>query len=183
MHIVLLQLLIDPTCAVVLEAEPEDSGSMERPPRPVSDSPFAIGPLAYSVLQGLGVAAVLLAGQAWLVGQGWGNAQSRTVVFCTLVLSVMLLILANRDLSRPALLGVNVPNPWLWRMAAAMGLLLAAVLGMAWLRSLMGMALPGAAGLWVAAGLLALCMVWLELVRRVGRALGAVAPPPEKISF
>jgi Ca2+-transporting ATPase len=68
-------------------------------------------------------------------------------------------------------------------MAAAMGLLLAAVLGMAWLRSLMGMALPGAAGLWVAAGLLALCMVWLELVRRVGRALGAVAPPPEKLSF
>ncbi|MCO5111919.1 MAG: cation-translocating P-type ATPase [Burkholderiaceae bacterium] len=171
-HIVLLQLLIDPTCAVVLEAEPEDSGSMEKPPRPVSDSPFAIGPLAYSVLQGLGVAAVLLASQAWLVGQGWSNTQSRTVVFCTLVLSVMLLILANRDLSRPALLGVNVPNPWLWRMAAAMGLLLAAVLGVDWLRNLMGLALPGAAGLWVAAGLLALCMVWLELVRRLGQALG-----------
>lgn len=75
------------------------------------------------------------------------------------------------------------PNPWLWRMAAAMGLLLAAVLGMAWLRDLMGMALPGAAGLWVAAGLLALCLVWLELVRRVGRALGAVAPPPKHSLF
>ena len=182
-HIVLLQLLIDPTCAVVLEADPEDSGCMERPPRPVSDSPFAIGPLAFSVFQGLGVAAVLLGGQAWLASQGWSSAQSRTVVFCTLVLCVMLLTLANRDLSRPALLGVTSPNPWLWRMAAAMGLLLAAVLGMAWLRNLMGMALPGAAGLWVAAGLLALCMVWLELVRRVGRALGAVAPPPEKLSF
>ena len=182
-HIVLLQLLIDPTCAVVLEADPEDSGCMERPPRPVSDSPFAIGPLAFSVFQGLGVAAVLLGGQAWLASQGWSSAQSRTVVFCTLVLCVMLLTLANRDLSRPALLGVTSPNPWLWRMAAAMGLLLAAVLGMAWLRNLMGMALPGAAGLWVAAGLLALCMVWLELVRRVGRALGAVAPPPKKLSF
>ena len=53
----------------------------------------------------------------------------------------------------------------------------------AWLRDLMGMALPGAAGLWVAAGLLALCMVWLELVRRVGRSLGVVAPPPKKLSF
>ena len=176
-HIVLLQLLIDPTCAVVLEADPEDSGCMERPPRPVSDSPFAIGPLAFSVFQGLGVAAVLLGGQAWLASQGWSSAQSRTVVFCTLVLCVMLLTLANRDLSRPALLGVTSPNPWLWRMAAAMGLLLAAVLGMAWLRNLMGMALPGAAGLWVAAGLLALCMVWLELVRLAHLHLVQPRPP------
>jgi len=176
-HIVLLQLLIDPTCAVVLEADPEDSGCMERPPRPVSDSPFAIGPLAFSVFQGLGMAAVLLGGQAWLASQGWSSAQSRTVVFCTLVLCVMLLTLANRDLSRPALLGVTSPNPWLWRMAAAMGLLLAAVLGMAWLRNLMGMALPGAAGLWVAAGLLALCMVWLELVRLAHLHLVQPRPP------
>ena len=87
------------------------------------------------------------------------------------------LILANRDLSRPALLGVAAPNPWLWRMAVAMGLLLAAVLGMAWLRELMGMALAGAEGLWVAAGLLALCMVWLELVRLAGRQLVRNGPP------
>ncbi|EER58254.1 ATPase, P-type (transporting), HAD superfamily, subfamily IC, partial [Acidovorax delafieldii 2AN] len=147
-HIVLLQLLIDPTCAVVLEAEPEASGSMERPPRPVSDSPFAIGPLLYSVLQGIGMAAVLLAGQAWMADQGWGNAQSRTVVFVTLVLGVMLLILANRDLSRPALLGVTTPTPWLWRITAAMLALLTAVLAIPWLRALMGLALPGPKAWW-----------------------------------
>jgi Ca2+-transporting ATPase len=168
-HIVLLQLLLDPTCAVVLEAEPEDSASMVRPPRPVSDSPFAIGPLVSSVLQGLGIAGVLLAGQYWLVGQGWASAQSRTVVFGTLVLCVMLLILANRDLSRPALRGITTPNPWLWRIAAAMVVLLVAVLGIPWLRTLMGLALPGPLGVVVAAGLLALCLVWLELVRRAGR--------------
>ena len=168
-HIVLLQLLIDPTCAVVLEAEPEDRASMERPPRPVSDSPFAIAPLLYAVLQGLGMAAVLLAGQYGLTVLGWGSAQSRTVVLGTLVLCVMLLILANRNLSRPALRGMTDPNPWLGRMAAAMGLLLAAVLGMAWLRALMGLALPGLQGLGVAAGLLALCLAWLELVRLAGR--------------
>lgn len=164
-HIVLLQLLIDPTCAIVLEAEPEDSGAMERPPRPVSDSPFAIGPLVSSVLQGLGIAAVLLGGHYWLAGQGWASAQSRTVVFGTLVLCVMLLILANRDLSRPALRGITTPNPWLWRIAAAMVVLLVAVLGIPWLRTLMGLELPGPQGVVVAAGLLALCLVWLELVR------------------
>uniref|UniRef100_UPI0037CA77AB cation-translocating P-type ATPase n=1 Tax=Polaromonas sp. TaxID=1869339 RepID=UPI0037CA77AB len=40
-HIVLLELLIDPACSIVFEAEPEGSDLMARPPRPVSDSPFA----------------------------------------------------------------------------------------------------------------------------------------------
>ena len=177
-HIVLLQLLIDPTCAVVLEAEPAASGSMERPPRPISDSPFAIGPLLYSVLQGIGMAAVLLAGQAWMAAQGWGSPQSRTVVFATLVLGVMLLILANRDLSRPALLGVTTPTPWLWRITAAMLALLTAVLVIPWLRTLMGLSLPGPQGVVVAAGLLVLCLAWLELVRLAGLRL--VRPHPAK---
>ena len=168
-HIVLLELLIDPACSIVFEAEAEDSDTMARAPRPVSDSPFAAAPLLWSVLQGLGLAAVLLGGQAWLVHQGWHPDQGRTVVFGTLVLCVLLLILANRDLSRPALLGVTDPNPRLWRMAAAMGVLLTAVMGIAWLRHLMGLALPGAQGAVVAGCLLALCLVWLELVRLAGR--------------
>jgi Ca2+-transporting ATPase len=170
-HIVLLELLIDPACSIVFEAEPEASGLMDRPPRPVSSSPFAAAPLGHAVLQGLGVAGVLLLGYAWLIGQGWSAAQGRGMVFSALVLSVLLLILANRDLTRPALMGVIAPNPWLWRMTTAVGLLLAAVLGVPWLRHLMGLALPGAAGLAMVGGLLALCGVWLELVRRFGPRL------------
>lgn len=170
-HIVLLELLIDPACSIVFEAEPEDSDLMERPPRPASSSPFAAAPLGYAVLQGLGIAAILLLGQAWLISQGWSVAQGRSVVFGALVISVMLLILANRDLTRPALMGVIAPNPWLWRMAAAVGLLLAAMLGVPWLQNVMGLALPGAVGLAVGMGLLALCGAWLELVRRFGPRL------------
>ncbi len=170
-HIVLLELLIDPACSIVLEADPADSDLMERPPRPVTDSPFAAALLGNSVLQGLGVAAVLLAGQAWLVGQDWSPAEGRSVVFGTLVLSVMLLILANRDLTRPALMGVADPNPWLWRMAAAVSLMLITVFSVPWLRQVMGLALPGAAGLMAGAGLLALCALWLELERLAGRLL------------
>ncbi|MDR3455113.1 MAG: cation-translocating P-type ATPase [Rhodoferax sp.] len=165
-HIVLLELLIDPACSIVFEAEPEDPDLMERPPRPAADSPFAAAPLLHAVLQGLGMAAVLLAGQAWLVAQGWSEEQGRAVVFSTLVLGVMLLILANRDLSRPAWHGVTDRNPWLWRMAAAMALLLVAVLGLPWLRQVMGLALPGVGELAAGAGMLAACVVWLELVRR-----------------
>jgi Ca2+-transporting ATPase len=168
-HIVLLELLIDPACSIVFEAEPEDRDLMARPPRPASDSPFAAAPLMHGVFQGLGVALVLLAGQAWLAGQGWTAGQGRGVVFSALVLAVMLLILANRDPSRPVLFGAAAANPWLWRMAAGVCVLLVAVLGTPWLRKLMGLALPGARELALAAVLMALCLVWLELVRVLGR--------------
>ena len=173
-HIVLLQLLIDPTCAVVLEAEPEAPGLMERAPRAVGDSPFALATLGYAVVQGLGIAVLLLWGHAWFNAQGASAAQSRGVVFITLVLSVMLLILAQRNVARPALWSVRSPTPWLWRITAAMLLMLAAVTGLPWLRGLMGLALPGTAGMVTVAALLALCLAWLELVRLLGLHLGLV---------
>jgi Ca2+-transporting ATPase len=166
-HIVLLELLIDPACSIVFEAEPEARGLMDRPPRQVSDSPFSAWLIGQSVLQGLGLAAILLLGQAWLIGQGESVAQGRSVVFGTLVIGVILLILANRDLTRPALMGVTAPNPWLWPMAGAVALLLVAVLSVPWLRNVMGLALPGLQGPVVAAGLLALSGAWLELIRRM----------------
>ncbi|MFZ2329282.1 MAG: cation-translocating P-type ATPase, partial [Rhodoferax sp.] len=171
-HIVLLQLLIDPTCAVVLEAEPEAPGLMQRPPRPVGDSPFGLASLGYAVLQGLGIAVVLLGGHAWLNADGASATQSRGVVFVTLVLNVMLLILANRNMARPAFLSAMAPTPWLWRITAAMVALLAAVMGLPWLRDLMRLAMPNAPGLASVAVMLAVCVVWLELVRlTVGRYL------------
>ncbi len=167
-HIVLLELLIDPACSIVFEADPEGSGLMEQPPRPVSDSPFGAALLGYSVLQGLGIAAVLLAGQAWLFSQGWSAAQGRGVIFGTLVPAVMLLILANRDLTRPAIMGVSDPNPWLWPMGAAVTLLMLAVFSVPWLQQVMGLELTGLDGLAAGAGLLSLCMLWLELERVAG---------------
>ena len=168
-HIVLLELLIDPACSIIFEAEPESPDLMDRPPRPVSDSPFASGPLGHAVLQGLGVAGVLLLGQFWLVDQGWSASQGRSVVFGALMLGVLLLILANRDPGRPALFGRSGPNPWLNRMVFAVGVMVAAVLGIPWLQQVMGTAWPGVAGLMAGVALLGICSLWLELLRRLSQ--------------
>ena len=168
-HIVLLELVIDPACSIVFEAEPEAEGLMERAPRPVTESPFGAAPVLQSVMQGVGIAAVLLLGQAWLVGHGWSADQGRSVVFGTLVIAVMLLILANRDLHRPAWYGVTDRNPWLWRMVVVVGLLLVAIAAVPWLRQVMGLVRPGPNGFAVGLVLLAACTAWLELVRRISR--------------
>lgn len=60
-------------------------------------------------------------------------------------------------------------NRWLAPMAAAVGLLLAAILGIPVLRDLMGLAPAGLAAWGAGAGVLVLSVVWLEGLRRIAR--------------
>lgn len=166
-HIVLLELVIDPACSVVFEAEPAAPDLMERPPRPIQDSPFRAALITHGVLQGLGLAAALLLGQAWLAHLGWSTEALRTAVFGALVCCVMLLIQANRDIHRPLLARGSERNPWLRPMGLAMAALLLVVLWVPWLRQLMGMALPDGFTALAVAAMLSLGAVWLEGLRRM----------------
>ncbi|TAM62019.1 MAG: cation-translocating P-type ATPase [Rhodanobacter sp.] len=168
-HIVLLELLIDPACSVVFESEPESAGSMTRPPRPASESPFASANLWYAVLQGVGFAGILLLGYALLLGRGDDPAQSRTAVFTTLVLGVFLLTLANRDLSRSLLASLTAANPWLPRMFGGVLAMLAVVIGVPFFRSVMQLAVPDLTLLVACAGMLGVAVIWLEVLRRTAR--------------
>ncbi|MBN8893731.1 MAG: cation-translocating P-type ATPase [Rhodanobacter sp.] len=173
-HIVLLELLIDPACSVVYEAEPAADDIMRRPPRAPSDSPFAVANLRHAVLQGLGFAGILLLGYGALLGQGLDAAQSRGAVFIALVLGLFLLTLANRDVSRPALVRTPAKNPWLVRMFGGVALMLAIVIGVPFFRDVMGLAIPNAAMLLTVAGMLAAAVAWLELLRRSMRTRARV---------
>ncbi len=162
-HIVLLELLIDPACSVVFEAEPEADDVMSRPPRPAGRSPFSRANTTGGLLQGLGLAVLLLAANALLRHWGIGDAEARTTVFVTLVVDVLLLTLANRQ--RPfAIQRRTTDSPWVARMALAIAVLLAVVLAFAPLRTMMGLAPPGVATLAAAATLAALGAAWLGML-------------------
>ncbi len=174
-HIVLLELLIDPACSVVFEAEPADEDIMRRKPRAPSASPFVVANLRYAVIQGLGFAGILLLGYGLLLGQGLDAATSRSAVFIALVTGLFALTLANRDLSRPVLARHPAKNPWLVRMFGAVALMLAVVIGVPFFRGVMSLALPDTAMLLASAGMLAAAIAWLELLRRTTRPPAAAA--------
>ncbi|WP_350015751.1 cation-translocating P-type ATPase [Rhodanobacter sp. IGA1.0] len=165
-HIVLLELLIDPACSIVFEAEPADDDIMRRPPRAASDSPFAAANLRFAVIQGLGFAGILLLGYGLLPGQGMDAAQSRSAVFIALIMGLFLLTLANRDLSHPMLARHPAKNPWLRRMFGAVTAMLVIVIGVPFFRGVMGLALPNAPLLLASAGMLLAAIAWLEFLRR-----------------
>ncbi|MGH8122975.1 MAG: cation-translocating P-type ATPase [Rudaea sp.] len=161
-HIVLLELLIDPACSIVFEAEPEADNIMRRPPRARSASPFARANLEYAVIQGLGFAAILLLGYGVLLGQGMDAAHSRTAVFMALVIGLFVLILANRAMTRPLLARLHAKNPWLPRMFAGVAVMLALVIGVPFFRAVMALAIPNVATLGWAAVMLVIAIAWLE---------------------
>src|SRR5690606_33175778 len=70
MHVVLLELVIDPTCSLVFEAEPSDDKAMQRPPRRPNEPLFGARQIALAILQGLGVLAGTISLYAWTLNHG-----------------------------------------------------------------------------------------------------------------
>jgi Ca2+-transporting ATPase len=99
MHIAFLEMVIDPVCTLVFEAETEEEGIMQRPPRDPAAPLFSASLLGWSVLQGAVVFA-LTAG-IYLVGldAGMPEAEVRSLTFFALVLSIVGLIFVNRSFS------------------------------------------------------------------------------------
>ena len=55
LHVVLLELVIDPTCSIVLERQPAEADIMDRPPRNPSEKLLTAKMLTKSILQGVAI--------------------------------------------------------------------------------------------------------------------------------
>jgi len=164
-QIVLLELIIDPACLVLFEAEPGADDLMQRPPRPPAATPFAARNVLAGVLQGLGLALVLVLACGWMVAAGWADAMVRTAAFAGLVCGLAALTLAQRAGSRA---GLWRGNPWLARMLAGVAAMLGLVLGTPWLRRVMGFAPPSAEVFAAVAAMGAAIALWLAALRIAG---------------
>jgi P-type Ca2+ transporter type 2C len=169
-QIVLMELIIDPACSILFEAEPAAADLMSRPPRTAADSPFARRNVAIGVLQGLGLATVLSLGCWLLVARQWPGADVRTAVFVALMGGLLLLVATQGSGCRA------LRNPWLPRLAAAVAVMLALVLGVPWLRQVMRFAQPSTGLALAAAAMLAALVAWLAALHLVTRT-GDASPP------
>ena len=124
-QIALLELIIDPACSVVFEAEQIDPRIMDQAPRR-SDAPmFHRRVLTIALLQGLMVLAAVTAVYAWAVGGHLSDQSVRSVTFATLVVANLALIMVNRSWRLPVWRTIaERRNPTVkWILSLAMGLL------------------------------------------------------------
>jgi len=114
LHVVFLELVIDPACSVAFEAEPEESDVMERPPRNPKQPLFDRRTLMLSILQGASVLLVVLGVFAAAMYRGETETNVRALTFTTLIIANLALILTNRSWTRTILNMWRSPNPAVW---------------------------------------------------------------------
>jgi Ca2+-transporting ATPase len=165
-HIVFLELIIDPSCSVIFEAEQAEADLMHRPPRPAAERLFSRTTVALSVAQGLSVLIVCLGIVLW-TRPVHGADVARTLSFTTLVISFLTIILINRSWTRSAASMMRARNPALWWVLGGAALFLAAVLTVPTLQALFSFAPLHAGDLLITVGAGVGCLLWFELLKSV----------------
>ncbi|MGI5986203.1 MAG: cation transporting ATPase C-terminal domain-containing protein, partial [Oscillospiraceae bacterium] len=96
LHIVLLELIIDPTCSLVLERQPAESDIMDRPPRNPKENIVNTGTLAKSIFQGLFIFAASFGTYFLTLDGNPENAPlARTMGLSIIMLSNLFLVQVN----------------------------------------------------------------------------------------
>lgn len=166
-HIVLLELVIDPTCSIVFELEPPARNVMKRPPRRRDEHLFEARGVGYAIALGLAALAGPLALVVYAGSDGWSDDELRALGFVALVAADLSLVFALRWGRRS---GRNPAARW---MSLGVALVLVLVLVVPWLRDLFQLAWLDAGWLAMAAAIGAapvLVVGWLTTLSRVRRS-------------
>jgi Ca2+-transporting ATPase len=135
-HIALLELIIDPSCSIVFEAESEEPDVMQRPPRSPFEPLFSMKMIALSLLQGVSVLIIVLTVYLFSLYRGHGESEARALTFTALIIANLGLIMTNRSWSHSILSTLRRPNPALWWVVGEALTFLGLVLYVPFLRNL-----------------------------------------------
>jgi Ca2+-transporting ATPase len=109
-HIVFLELIIDPACTMIFEAEKEEKNVMSRPPKDINEPFFGVRKILFSCLQGIGIIIICLL--VYFIGlkMGYSEKGVRTLTFVTLIASNISVIISNRSWTSGIVKILSAPN-------------------------------------------------------------------------
>jgi len=168
-HILFLQLIIDPACSVVFEAEPEEADLMRRAPRPPGASLFDRGTIAFGLLQGSGILAIVLAVFAIALYRGQEAEVARALTFTALVIADLGLIFSNRSRSRNLIAMIVTRNLALWWVMGGALSFLGLVLYVPPLRQLFHFGYLHTDDILIAIAAGVVCIIGVEAAKRLGK--------------
>ncbi len=164
-QIVFLELIIDPACSIVFEAEQEEPDIMRQPPRDPEEHILDRRTVAIALIQGFVVLGIAFSIYVYGMMRGLSADELRTLSFVTVVVANIALIFTNRSWTESIVAISRKPNKAFWLVSAGTVFFLAAVLFLPGLRSLFQFA-P------VSPGFLLLCILggmltvgWFEIYK------------------
>ena len=96
LHIVLLELIIDPTCSIVLERQPAETDIMCRNPRNPQEKLIDWAILFKSIIQGIVIFVASFGTYYYMLSSNWANASvARSMGLAIIIISNLLLVQVN----------------------------------------------------------------------------------------
>lgn len=99
-HIVFMELIIDPVCSIAFESEPEEKGIMQRPPRPVEEKFFGWRKIFTSLFRGLLLLTMVILVYFLSIEEGHSEGEVRAITFTSLIIGNIFLILTDLSNTR-----------------------------------------------------------------------------------
>jgi Ca2+-transporting ATPase len=168
-HVVFLELIIDPACSVAFEAEAEETNVMRRPPRDPQLPLFDHRTLLLSFLQGASVLVIALGVFIIAHLRGEPETTTRALTFTTFIIANLALILANRSWTRPIVATLSSPNPALWWVIGGALAILVIVLYVPFARDLFRFSRLHSLDLVICVAAGVFSVMWFEALKIFGR--------------
>jgi Ca2+-transporting ATPase len=169
MHIVLMEMVIDPVCALVFEGEPSDRDAMRHGPRVATDTLFGGQQLVLALCQG-GVILLAVLGVYWISLDQDGASQARATAFTALIAANLILALTTAASSGVGLFDVHRLTFWGISLGAVAALALSFTVPA--IASLFHFDAPSLAGLGLALVAGGIAGSVFAIIRRLHRLLG-----------
>ena len=96
-HVIILELIMGPTCSIIYENEPLEKNIMLQKPRPFTSTFFNFKELMTSIIQGLAITIGSLSVYQYAVSENFNESVTRTMVFMVLIFANIFLTLINRS--------------------------------------------------------------------------------------
>ena len=168
-HIAFLEMIIDPVCSLVFEAERDEPNIMSRPPRRPNERLLPWNVIGTSALEGLAI--LLTTGTAFIILLARGTEEpARAATFIALVGAIFALIITNRSFSVSLRTAFARPSKALLIVGGLVMAILTGSLIVPGVASIFGFAGPSFGHLAAAFGAVASALVLLELVKSVSRS-------------
>ena len=100
MHIVFMELIIDPVCSIAFESEKEEKGIMDCPPRDPDIQFFGFNKIFSSAAMGILLLVMVIAVYFIAIGEQHTNGEIRAIAFSTLIIGNIFLILTTLSKTR-----------------------------------------------------------------------------------
>lgn len=171
LHIVLLELIIDPTCSIVLERQPPETDIMERKPRDPKEKLINSKTLIKSIIQGLTIFAASFGTYIYMLSKNADNAPvARSMGLAVIMLANLFLVQVSSSDTDNVLVSIRRLSTdkvmWAINIFTLLGL---AVILYTPLSGFLKLAPISAGQLLAVLGLAAISVLWYEVVKLIKR--------------